>query len=264
MSNDLSASALNDWFLSLPEGRQKILLAEKWMFAEAAFRHGVEVGLNSAEYKYVARRHGDGSPWEGRFFTLDNGVYAHCEHGSEALQASSIAGLKEALHDMLCTGVSPRLTGQALGFYSILRGRGGRFNEVIEENVVPAFALTDTFEEPVCRLFGQIVSSLPGNGRFVADPNFDIRHQLAHYWALLGCASRILKFELPLGDSDIAFVEKDYLTAIHALQDVNRKFWKEEHLREHSQGHFEQIALMVRQTARKSGLQLECFAPSHT
>ncbi len=262
MSSELSPSALNDWFISLPEGRQKILSAEKWMLAEAAFRQGIEVGRNSAEYVYVARRHADGSPWESRFFSLNNGVYAHAEHESEALQASSIADIKQALNGKLCTGVSPRLTGQALGFYSILRGRGGRFDEVVEDGLVPAFVLSSTFDEPVCRLFGQIISSLPGNGRFIADPHFDIRHQLAHHWALLDCASRILKFELPREDDDIAFVEQDYLTAIHALQDIDRNFWKEEHLREHSESHFKRIALMLRQTARKAGLKLECFSPS--
>jgi hypothetical protein len=31
---------LNDWFLSLPEGRQKVLVEDKWMLAEAAFEAG--------------------------------------------------------------------------------------------------------------------------------------------------------------------------------------------------------------------------------
>jgi hypothetical protein len=259
MSQDTSPSAFNDWFLSLPEGRQDILKDDKWMMAEAAFRQGVEVGIKNAEYTYIAQRHADGSPWSGKFFSLDKGVYAHCEGAELALQASSAASIKEAIYATFCTGSSPRLTGQALGHYSILRGRGGIFDDVVEKDFVPAFAFGDMFEEPVCRLFGQIVQSLPGNGRFIADPHYDISQNLAHYWALLCCASRILRFELPHADDDILFEEQDYLTAIHALQGVNRDYWKEAHLREHSEVHFANIALMVRQTARKAGMRLERF-----
>lgn len=32
-------SAFNEWFLSLPEGRQKVLRDDKWNLAEAAFNH---------------------------------------------------------------------------------------------------------------------------------------------------------------------------------------------------------------------------------
>ena len=35
---------LNDWFLSLPVGRQKILLEDKWMLAQAAFEYGYKRG----------------------------------------------------------------------------------------------------------------------------------------------------------------------------------------------------------------------------
>jgi hypothetical protein len=40
---------VNDWFLSLPEGRQKVLKDDKWMLADNAYRHGVEVGMQSKQ-----------------------------------------------------------------------------------------------------------------------------------------------------------------------------------------------------------------------
>lgn len=41
-SSTSSFSTLNEWFLSLPEGRQDILKEDKWMLAEAAFQAGRE------------------------------------------------------------------------------------------------------------------------------------------------------------------------------------------------------------------------------
>lgn len=38
MSNEL-----HDWFLSLPEGRQKVLSEDKWMLANAAFEAGMTI-----------------------------------------------------------------------------------------------------------------------------------------------------------------------------------------------------------------------------
>jgi len=259
MSTHASPSALNDWFLSLPKGRQDILKDDKWMLAEAAFRHGIEVGHKNLQCMYVAKRQTDGSPWEDRFFSLDKGVYAHADTPSEAFRASSVADLKAAVFDRLCTGVNPRLTGQALGVYTILKGRDGVFDKVVEEDFIPAFAFDGGFEEPVCRLFGRIVEGFPSNGVLVTEPS-DIRHNLAHCWALLSCASRILKFELPFedGESDL-FTQQDYFDARHALQNINLLFWKEEQLREHSQKHFAIVALMVQRAARRCGLTLKRF-----
>lgn len=49
MSSQTSPTALNDWFLSLPKGRQDILKDDKWMLAEAAFRAGLELGEKKAK-----------------------------------------------------------------------------------------------------------------------------------------------------------------------------------------------------------------------
>jgi hypothetical protein len=38
--SDAKQSELNDWFLSLPTGRQVVLLEDKWMLAGAAFLAG--------------------------------------------------------------------------------------------------------------------------------------------------------------------------------------------------------------------------------
>jgi hypothetical protein len=32
--------SFNEWFLSLPEGQQKVLREDKWMLAEAAYQAG--------------------------------------------------------------------------------------------------------------------------------------------------------------------------------------------------------------------------------
>lgn len=39
-SEDAQAARINDWFLSLPEGRQAFLLTDKWILAHAAFKAG--------------------------------------------------------------------------------------------------------------------------------------------------------------------------------------------------------------------------------
>jgi hypothetical protein len=49
MSGTASPTSLNDWFLSLPKGRQDILKDDKWMLAEAAFRAGIELGKRTVE-----------------------------------------------------------------------------------------------------------------------------------------------------------------------------------------------------------------------
>lgn len=36
--------SFNEWFLSLPAGRQEVLREDKWMLAEAAFSAGIEQG----------------------------------------------------------------------------------------------------------------------------------------------------------------------------------------------------------------------------
>lgn len=259
MSEHTSPSALNDWFLSLPKGRQDILKDDKWMLAEAAFRYGIEVGRKSTEYMYIAKRHSDGSPWQDKFFCLDKGVYAHCDSAEEALRAYSMTDIKTALYDLLCTGVNPRLHGQPLGLYTILKGRNGVFDEVVEEGFIPTFAFSDTFEEPACRMFDRIVEALPSSGRFLADPHYDISQSLSYYWGLLCCVSRILKFQLPVEDFKASFSEQEYVSARSALQDINRHYWRDEDLREHSQGYFENVAQMVQQTARRCGLTLARF-----
>lgn len=38
--NESKQAALNDWFLSLPDGRREVLLQDKWMLAGAAFEAG--------------------------------------------------------------------------------------------------------------------------------------------------------------------------------------------------------------------------------
>jgi len=43
---DTVDSAMNQWFLSLPEERQKILAQDKWMLANAAFAAGRVAGRN--------------------------------------------------------------------------------------------------------------------------------------------------------------------------------------------------------------------------
>lgn len=40
---------LNEWFLSLPEGRQKVLREDKWMLAEAAWEAAKEDAFKEAE-----------------------------------------------------------------------------------------------------------------------------------------------------------------------------------------------------------------------
>ncbi|GKS85822.1 hypothetical protein AVMA1855_16740 [Acidovorax sp. SUPP1855] len=39
---------LNDWFAALPEGRQAVLRADKWMLAEAAFEAGRAIAPENA------------------------------------------------------------------------------------------------------------------------------------------------------------------------------------------------------------------------
>jgi hypothetical protein len=261
MSDSALSSAMNDWFLSLPKGRQDILKDDKWMLAGAAFQAGMEIGEKGAKDEFIAKRHSDGSPWENRFFSLDKGVYAHADTPHEALRASSATELKAAVYDLLCTGVNPRLTSQALGVYSILKSRDGVFDEVIEEGFIPAFAFDAGFEEPACRLFNRIVEGFPAKAFTVTNPINGINHSLAYYWGLLCCASRILKFELPVedGKGGDSFSEQSYFDARRALQDANRLYWREEQLREHSQKHFENLALMAQQAARRCGLTLEHF-----
>lgn len=46
--NNEKQSALNDWFLSLPEKRQKALIQDKWTLAGAAFEAGFFDGMSRA------------------------------------------------------------------------------------------------------------------------------------------------------------------------------------------------------------------------
>lgn len=39
---------MNEWFLSLPEGRQKVLREDKWMLANAAFAAGRAAALKDS------------------------------------------------------------------------------------------------------------------------------------------------------------------------------------------------------------------------
>ena len=41
--SDAKQAELNDWFLSLPEGRRAVLLEDKWMLAGAAFFAGKSI-----------------------------------------------------------------------------------------------------------------------------------------------------------------------------------------------------------------------------
>jgi len=60
-----AASELNDWFLSLPDGRQKVLTDDKWMLAGAAFIAGkseqVRKPLSDAEIADL---------WDGTLFHI--------------------------------------------------------------------------------------------------------------------------------------------------------------------------------------------------
>jgi hypothetical protein len=43
----------NEWWLSLPVGRQKVLMEDKWMLADTAFQAGLEMAKPIAEIKFV-------------------------------------------------------------------------------------------------------------------------------------------------------------------------------------------------------------------
>lgn len=254
-----SPITLNEWFGSLPEGRQDILKEDKWMLAEAAFAAGIAIGQNTAKPLYIAKRHGDGSHWQSQYFSLKKQVYAHSDDLEEAMQASSVEELKGAMYERFCTGINPRLTGQALGFYVIIKGQQGVFEEVVEGKFVPAFAFAPGFDEPVCRLFRKIIDSLPQNGKFLQEPE-DVSFNIAHYWALICCAYLILKSSVP-GEvpTDKTYVEQDYVDARFALQDVERQFWKEADLKREAKDPLDRISWMIQVAAQRCGLKLMSF-----
>ncbi len=70
-------AALNDWFLSLPEGRQGVLLEDKWMLASAAFEAGKLATTPPAS-----------AAGERDALSLADDIEAHgcCAHRKEALQ----------------------------------------------------------------------------------------------------------------------------------------------------------------------------------
>lgn len=43
----------NEWWLSLPVGRQKVLIEDKWMLANAAFEAATELAKPIAQIKFV-------------------------------------------------------------------------------------------------------------------------------------------------------------------------------------------------------------------
>lgn len=75
--DDGKQAALNDWFLSLPEGRRAVLVADKWALAGAAFEAGKQMTAPVAQqpqaepFGYVSQ-HTNGT-WE--FSPAPAGVY---------------------------------------------------------------------------------------------------------------------------------------------------------------------------------------------
>jgi hypothetical protein len=49
-----SHETMNEWFLSLPEGRQRVLHESKWMLAEAAYNAG-KLSLSASERQVLDR-----------------------------------------------------------------------------------------------------------------------------------------------------------------------------------------------------------------
>lgn len=79
---------INDWWLSLDQGRRDVLIEDKWMLANAAFDAGLKVGIESSKplalivknvfgYNVMCDKYGN----SGYLSTLEDAQDWATEHG---------------------------------------------------------------------------------------------------------------------------------------------------------------------------------------
>lgn len=198
------SSALNDWFLSLPPGRQAVLLQDRWMLAEAAFRAGQEIAASKAageiaqfvEYSYVARRGDDGSAWANMFFEAGGCSFAHERGIGRAYQAATPEALEAIMVERLCDWPG---SSQSSGVYEFVKVASDREVEVVRTGVVPDVIKHNERPDLETRLetlkvaVGELVARIPKleNGRQHGQA------EIQRAWEWLCCAARVAGVSLP-------------------------------------------------------------------